>query len=169
MVILCCLMYIMVKIGVSHTNSSFLVVYGRKVNLLPATSLLETEVSPMWYLSYNQRCLVALLFYDLKSYLFLTKNGQSWSMNNPCLCDPFFFSIATGLGKTNLFFFKGPYSKYKCHLGFFGLYGLGPSYPALPLYHQSHHKQCINERMWLCSNKTLCGDTEIWFHIVFMS
>ena len=48
--------------------------------------------------------------------------------------------------------YKGPGSKY---FRFCRPYGLCCYYSTLPLWHESSHKQYINEQVWLCYNKTL--------------
>lgn len=59
-------------------------------------------------------------------------------------------SSKAGIGKT--IFCKGPGSKY---FRFCEPYGLYHNYSTLPLWHESSHKQHIDEQRYLSSNKTL--------------
>lgn len=59
-------------------------------------------------------------------------------------------SSKAGIGKT--IFCKGPGSKY---FRFCKPYGLYHNYSTLPLWHESSHKQHIDEQRYLSSNKTL--------------
>lgn len=58
------------------------------------------------------------------------------------------------------FLCKGPDSKYFQLRGPYGL---------CCMFCKSSHRQCINESMWLCFNKTLFMDTKMWtlnnFHV----